>query len=183
MKTSQTFASFLGLSLFLSSLAWAGEKKDIAQPFARLTVKFNGCASCAGCRSAMRQVAQTKSARHARIQIGDDRSLSATYPKATNIPMRELPAALGKSGLHQFEVAEVTLETKGTVTEKDGQFFLILPETGQCLLLSGLANAEEVTGQELALRGKVRNWQSPEEQLVLDVQSAQSIASAASERK
>ena len=63
----------------------AESKKADPAPFALLSLKLEGCASCEGCRTAMRQVVQGE-AKASRIKLSG-MTLTATFDQAAQLPV------------------------------------------------------------------------------------------------
>src|SRR5262245_38807595 len=76
-----------------------GETKKTANiPFALLSLKLEGCASCEGCRTAMRQVVQGE-AKASRIKL-NGMTLNAAFDQAAQLPIGRIAKSLEASASH-----------------------------------------------------------------------------------
>ncbi len=144
------FAAALLLLLNAASLA------DEKRPFALLTLKLEGCASCEGCRTAMRQVVQ-KEAKAASIYL-DGKTLTATFAEARPLAVGKIAKGLEASASHRFSVAKILLSISGTKVTENEKPFLKVAETGQLFHLSGKGVNDFKDGSRVTVTGAVRNW-------------------------
>ncbi len=135
-----------------------GETKKPEAPFALLSLKLEGCASCEGCRTAMRQVVQGE-AKASRIKL-NGMTLTATFDEVAKLPIGQIAKNLEASASHRFTVNKIQLSVSGIkVTENNHPYLKIAP-TGQLFELLGedIENYED--GSALTISGTVKNWQA-----------------------
>ncbi len=132
----------------------AAEEKH--PPFALLTLKLEGCASCEGCRTAMRQVVQ-KEAKATSIYL-DGKTLTATFAEAKPLPVGKIAKSLEASASHRFLVTKILLSISGTKMTENEQAFLKVAQTGQMFRLSGDGVQDWAEGSALTVTGALRNW-------------------------
>ena len=142
----------------LAAQAGGENKKAGTAPFALLSLKLEGCASCEGCRTAMRQVVQGE-AKASRIKL-NGMTLTATFDEAAKLPIGKIAKSLEASASHRFTVEKIQLSVSGIkVTESDHSYLKIV-QTGQLFELLGedIENYED--GSALTISGTVKNWQA-----------------------
>ena len=134
-----------------------GETQKLS-PFALLSLKLEGCASCEGCRTAMRQVVQGE-AKASRIKL-NGMTLIAAFDEAARLPIGQIAKSLEASASHRFTVNKIQLSVSGTkVTENDHPYLKIAP-TGQLFELSGEDIKSYEDGSQLTISGTLQNWQA-----------------------
>jgi hypothetical protein len=135
-----------------------GETRKPEAPFALLSLKLEGCASCEGCRTAMRQVVQGE-AKASRIKL-NGMTLNATFDNAAPLPIGRIAKGLEASASHRFTVEKIQLSISGTKVTENDHYYLKVAQTGQLFELSGgnIENYED--GSALTVSGTVKNWQA-----------------------
>ncbi|MCI0405080.1 MAG: hypothetical protein L0Z48_04025 [candidate division Zixibacteria bacterium] len=149
---------FTLLIMGLPVLVKAEIKKPVA-PFALLSLKLEGCASCEGCRTAMRQVVQGE-ARASRIKL-NGMTLNATFDEAAQLPIGRIAKGLEASASHRFTVEKIQLSISGTKVTENNRAYLKIARTGQLFELSGGNIESYEDGSALTVSGTVKNWQAP----------------------
>jgi len=144
------------LAILLSGSASAGSDGATAQPFALLSLKLEGCASCEGCRTAMRQVVQQE-AKASRIKL-NGMTLVATFDQAAKLPVGNIDKSLEASASHRFSVSKIMLSVSGTKVTENQNVYLKVAETGQLFHLAGKGVENFEDGSRLTVSGTVRNW-------------------------
>jgi hypothetical protein len=138
--------------------ACAGAEEKHPAPFALLTLKLEGCASCEGCRTAMRQVVQQE-AKATSIYL-NGKTLTATFNQARPLPLGKIAKGLEASASHRFSVTKILLSISGTKVTENELPFLKVAETGQLFRLSGHGVADWADGSALTVTGAVRDWKA-----------------------
>ncbi|MCI0330172.1 MAG: hypothetical protein L0196_04375 [candidate division Zixibacteria bacterium] len=133
-------------------------KKHETAPFALLSLKLEGCASCEGCRTAMRQVVQGE-AKASRIKL-NGMTLTAAFDQAAQLPIGRIAKSLEASASHRFSVEKIQLSVSGTKVTENNHSYLKIPQTGQLFELSGNDVGSYEDGSSLTVSGMVRNWQA-----------------------
>lgn len=133
-------------------------KKTGTAPFALLSLKLEGCASCEGCRTAMRQVVQ-REAKASRIKL-NGMTLTATFDQAAKLPVGQIAKSLEASASHRFTVNKIQLSVSGTKVTENDHFYLKIAQTGQLFELSGEDVESYEDGSYLTVSGTVQNWQA-----------------------
>lgn len=136
----------------------AAKTEDKHPPFALLTLKLEGCASCEGCRTAMRQVVQ-REAKASSIYL-DGKTLTATFAEAKLLPVGKIAKSLEVSASHRFSVTKIQLSVSGTKITENDQAFLKVAQTGQLFRLSGAGADDWADGSAVTVTGAVRNWKN-----------------------
>lgn len=145
------------LTAVLNLPAGGETKKTDAAPFALLSLKLEGCASCEACRTAMRQVVQGE-AKASRIKL-NGMTLTATFDQAAKLPIGQIAKGLEASASHRFTVNKIQLSISGTKVTENKQPFLKVAETGQLFRLSSGEIETYEDGSVLTVSGTVQNWQ------------------------
>ncbi len=135
-----------------------GETKKPDAPFALLSLKLEGCASCEGCRTAMRQVVQGE-AKAARIKL-NGMTLNAAFDQAVQLPIGRIAKSLETSASHRFTVNKIQLSITGTKVSENNRSYLKIAQTGQRFELSGEGVETYEEGSLLTVSGTVKNWQA-----------------------
>lgn len=136
----------------------SGETKKPDAPFALLSLKLVGCASCEGCRTAMRQVVQGE-AKASRIKLSG-MTLTATFDEAAKLPIGQIAKGLEASASHRFTVNKIQLSVSGTKVTENNHPYLKIAQTGQLFELSGKDIDSYEDGSQLTVSGTVENWQA-----------------------
>ncbi|HLG93644.1 MAG TPA: hypothetical protein VI546_02305 [candidate division Zixibacteria bacterium] len=138
----------------------SGETKKTADaPFALLSLKLEGCASCEGCRTAMRQVVQGE-ARASRIKL-NGMTLTAAFDQAVKLPIGQIAKSLEASASHRFTVEKIQLSVSGVKMTENNHPYLKIAQTGQLFELSGKDIESYEDGSAVTVSGTVKNWQAP----------------------
>lgn len=135
-----------------------GETKKQVAPFALLSLKLEGCASCEGCRTAMRQVVQGE-AKASRIKL-NGMTLSATFDVAAQLPIARIAKSLEASASHRFTVEKIQLSISGVKVTENNHAYLKIAQTGQLFELAGGDIEDYDDGSTLIVSGTVKNWQA-----------------------
>ena len=146
------------LTTGLAAQAGGENKKAGTAPFALLSLKLEGCASCEGCRTAMRQVVQGE-AKASRIKL-NGMTLTATFDQAAKLPVGQIAKSLEASASHRFTVEKIQLSVSGTKVTENDHFYLKIAQTGQLFELSGEDVESYEDGSYLTVSGTVQNWQA-----------------------
>lgn len=144
------------LTMLAAGTANAGDSGQAAQPFALLSLKLEGCASCEGCRTAMRQVFQQE-AKASRIKQ-NGMTLTATFDQAARLPLGNITKSLEASASHRFSVTKIMLSVSGIKVTENQKVYLKVAETGQLFHLAGQGAESFEDGSALTVSGTVRNW-------------------------
>ena len=131
-------------------------KKTDPVPFALLSLKLEGCASCEGCRTAMRQVVQGE-AKASRIKL-NGMTLIATFDEIARLPIGQIAKSLEASAAHRFSVSKITLSVSGIKFTENGNAYLKVAQTGQLFRLAGKEIETFADSSSLKVSGTVRNW-------------------------
>jgi len=142
----------------LTAQANGESKKTDPAPFALLSLKLEGCASCEGCRTAMRQVVQGE-AKASRIKL-NGMTLTATFDQAAKLPIGQIAKSLEASASHRFTVNKIQLSVFGTKVTENNHSYLKIAQTGQLFELSGEDIESYEDGSQLTISGTVQNWQA-----------------------
>jgi hypothetical protein len=142
----------------LTAQAGGENKKAETAPFALLSLKLEGCASCEGCRTAMRQVVQGE-AKASRIKL-NGMTLIATFDQAAKLPIGQIAKSLEASASHRFMVEKIQLSVSGTKVTENDHSYLKIAQTGQLFELSGEDIQSYEDGSYLTVSGTVQNWQA-----------------------
>ncbi len=153
MKKYKVRAGTIAALLLLLNAAAIAEDN---QPFALLSLKLEGCASCEGCRTAMRQVVQQE-AKASRIKL-NGMTLVATFDQAAKLPVGNIAKSLEASASHRFSVSKIMLSVKGTKVTENQNVYLKVAETGQLFHLAGQGIENFEDGSRLTVSGTLRNW-------------------------
>ncbi len=151
----------LGFTFLIVGLAATvrGEtKKPADAPFALLSLKLEGCASCEGCRTAMRQVVQGE-AKASRIKL-NGMTLTAAFDGAAKLPIGRIAKSLEASASHRFTVEKIQLSVSGVKVTENNHPYLRIPQTGQYFELTGENIESYEDGSALTVSGTVKNWQA-----------------------
>lgn len=129
-------------------------------PFARVYLAIRGCTSCAHCRTAIRQMVNTKSA-------GGEARLSADqvevrYPKPSPVPLKDVIHSLAENRLHDLSLVDVLFEARGTIAPgPNGTATFKLAETGQAFPITiDKAVRRPADGQAVHLTAVVDGWRT-----------------------
>ncbi|HET9940826.1 MAG TPA: hypothetical protein VFR25_06970 [Candidatus Eisenbacteria bacterium] len=129
-------------------------------PFARVYLAIRGCTSCAHCRTAIRQMVNTKSA-------GGEARLSADqvevrYPKPSPVPLKDVIHSLAENRLHDLSLVDVLFEARGTIAPgPNGTATFKLSETGQAFPITiDRAVRRPVDGTAVHLTAVVDGWRT-----------------------
>ena len=133
-------------------------KKADTAPFALLSLKLEGCASCEGCRTAMRQVVQGE-AKATRIKL-NGMTLTATFDETARLPIGQIAKSLVASASHRFTVNKIQLSVSGIKVTENNHSYLKIAQTGQLFELSGEDIDSYEDGSQLTISGTVQNWQA-----------------------
>jgi hypothetical protein len=133
-------------------------KKTDPSPFALLSLKLEGCASCEGCRTAMRQVVQGE-AKASRIKL-NGMTLTATFDEIARLPIGQIAKSLEASASHRFTVNKIQLSVSGIKVTENNHSYLKIAQTGQLFELSGEDIDSYEDGSQLMISGTVQNWQA-----------------------
>ncbi len=133
-------------------------KKADTAPFALLSLKLEGCASCEGCRTAMRQVVQGE-AKASRIKL-NGMTLTATFDETARLPIGQIAKSLEASASHRFTVNKIQLSVSGIKVTENNHSYLKITQTGQLFELSGKDIDSYEDGSQLTISGTVQNWQA-----------------------
>jgi hypothetical protein len=144
------------LTILVTGTTSAGESGQTSQPFALLSLKLEGCASCEGCRTAMRQVVQQE-AKASRIKL-NGMTLVATFDQAAKLPVGNIAKSLEASASHRFSVTKIMLSVSGTKVTENQNVYLKVAETGQLFHLAGKGVENFEDGSRLTVSGTLRNW-------------------------
>ena len=142
----------------LANHAIGENKKTDPAPFALLSLKLEGCASCEGCRTAMRQVVQGE-AKASRIKL-NGMTLTATFDQAAKLSIGQIAKSLEASASHRFTVNKIQLSVSGTKVTENHHSYLKIAQTGQLFELSGEDIESYEDGSQLTISGTVQNWQA-----------------------
>lgn len=149
---------FAALLITASAALASGETKKSEAPFALLSLKLEGCASCEGCRTAMRQVVQGE-AKASRIKL-NGMTLNATFDVAAPLPIARIAKGLEASASHRFTVEGIRLSVSGVKVTENNHSYLKISQTGQLFELVGEDVGAYEDGSTLTVSGAVKNWQS-----------------------
>ncbi len=142
----------------LTAQAGGENKKTETAPFALLSLKLEGCASCEGCRTAMRQVVQGET-KASRIKL-NGMTLTATFDQAVKLSVGRIAKSLEASASHRFTVNKIQLSVSGTKVTENNHPYLKIAKTGQLFELSGEDVESYQDGSQLTISGTVQNWQA-----------------------
>jgi hypothetical protein len=135
-----------------------GETKKPVAHFALLSLKLEGCASCEGCRTAMRQVVQGE-AKASRIKL-NGMTLNATFDVAAQLPIARIAKSLEASASPRFTVEKIQLSISGVKVTENNHSYLKIAQTGQLFELAGGDIEGYEDGSALTVSGTVKNWQA-----------------------
>jgi len=157
MKMKKTIIVALLIGGFVATATGETKKSDTA-PFALLSLKLEGCASCEGCRTAMRQVVQGE-AKASRIKL-NGMTLTAAFDQVANLPVGQIAKSLEASASHRFTVNKIQLSVSGTKVTENDHPYLKIAQTGQLFELSGEDIESFEDGSQLTISGTLQNWQA-----------------------
>ena len=111
----------------------AAEKES--RPFARVYLALRGCTSCAHCRTAIRQMAQSSSdGGEARVSTD---AVEVRYTTPRPVPLRAVIRRLAENRLHDLSLVDVLFEAQGTIASgPDGAAVFTLRGTNQSFPVS-----------------------------------------------
>lgn len=156
MMTKKTIFAVLLITAFAA--AASSETKKSEAPFALLSLKLEGCASCEGCRTAMRQVVQGE-AKASRIKL-NGMTLNATFDEAAKLSIARIAKSLEASAYHRFTVEKIQLSISGVKVTENNHAYLKIAQTGQLFELAGGNIEDYQDGSTLSVSGTVKNWQA-----------------------
>lgn len=133
-------------------------KKPGIAPFALLSLKLEGCASCEACRTAMRQVVQGE-AKATHIKL-NGMTLNAAFDEAAPLPIGKIAKGLEASASHRFTVEKISLSVSGVKVTENNHTYLKIAQTGQRFELSGEDVEGFADGASLSVSGTVEKWQA-----------------------
>lgn len=138
--------------------------------FARVYLSLRGCASCAPCRSDIRQLVKSKTP-YGAVRLSKD-TVEIRYTTPRDIPLRDVIHRMADNRLHNLELVDVRFDAEGFIEkDRNGAFWLRLPETGQRFPLSikELAKTPPM-GPKVRVEARVIGWRERDDELLLEAE-------------